>query len=204
MPRSLVFEYKKAQITCTPEKVDRSKLYGFVEVEALDSKGRKCTLATLADDGRTIIGLGGSAFGYLSPDGEWLEKSKLKPVDGEGKQIQPVASSYSAPVPLNKTATIDEYLSHNIKGVYVLRDEAALGAVVAELKKGTIYTFPYSFRGGLEADVGFLLAAADGTIFLVIGQPTTIHFVGLEQAAALTEDDTEEDSDDDSVDFSMM
>jgi hypothetical protein len=203
MPRSLTFQLNGADIACSPEKVDRSKLYGFIDVEALDGKGRKCSLVTLADDGRTLVGTGGSAFGQLSPDGEWLDKATLKPVDVAGKQITPVPSSYSAPVPLTQTATIEEYLSHNIKGVYVLRAETDVTALAAELKKGTIYTFPYSFRGGLEADVGFLLAAADGQLFLAVGQPTTIHFVGLEQAATLSEEETTEESDED-VDFSMM
>jgi hypothetical protein len=205
MARSLVFDLNGAQISCNPEKVDRTKLYGFIDVEALDNKGRKCQLATLADDGRTIIGAGGSAFGYLSPDGEWIEKAALKPVDPEGKPIAPVASTYGAPVPLTKTATIDEYLSHNIKGVYVLRSEGDFSKLEAELKKGTIYTFPYSFRGGLEADVGFLLAAPEGGIFLAVGQPTKIHFVGLEQPAAVSdESDEAADIEDEGVDFGMM
>lgn len=203
MARSLTFQLNGADIACSPEKVDRSKLYGFIDVEALDGKGRKCSLVTLADDGRTLIGAGGSAFAQLSPDGEWLDKATLKPVDVAGKQITPVTSTYSAPVPLTKTATIEEYLSHNIKGVYVLRAEGDLSALAAELKKGTIFTFPYSFRGGLEADVGFLIAAADGQLFLAVGQPTNIHFVGLEQAATLGDEETTEEGEDE-VDFSMM
>jgi hypothetical protein len=204
MARSLVLRFKDKEIAVNPEKVDRTKLYGFIDVEALDAKGRKCQLATLADDGRTIVGQGGSAFAQLSPDGEWLEKSTLKAVDREGKPIVPVESTYSAPVAVTKAASIDDYLSHNIKGVYALHSEGDLAALATELKGGKIYTFPYSFRGGLEADVGFLLASSDGTLFLCVGQPTTIHFVGLEQAAAPTEDEPEGEAEDDSVDFGMM
>lgn len=203
MARTLVLDYKGTQISCSPEKVDRTKLYGFIDVEALDSKGRKCQLATLADDGRTIVGMGGSAFGYLSPDGLWMDKSKLQPVNSEGKPIKPVPSSYDAPIPLKNTATIDEYLSHNIKGVYVAKLDGETAALLDELKKGTIYTFPYSFRGGLEFDVGFLLAGADGNIFFAVGLPTSIHFVGLEQVLP-PETEGEEEVGDDSMDFSMM
>ena len=204
MPRALVLKFRNKDIICTPEKVDRSKLYGFIDVEALDSKGRKCTLATLAEDGRTIVGIGGSAFGVLSPDGEWLEKSTLKAVDREGRDVKPVASSYSAPVLVSKTVTIDEYLSHNIKSVYMLNPEGQTEDLIAELKKGTIFTFPYSFRGGLAADAGFLIAGADGGFFFCVGQPTTIHFVGLEQISAPTEEDVDSEGDDDSLDFGMM
>jgi len=199
-----VFQLDGREHSVSPEKIDRTKLYGAIDVEALDSKNRKCQLATLADDGRTIVGAGGSSFATLSPDGLWMEKTELKAVDTEGKHIMPVASSYSAPIPLTKKATIDEYLAHNIKGVYVVRSEGDVSALVDELKKGVIYSFPYSFRGGLEADVGFLLAGQDGTAFMAIGQPTRIHFVGLEQASVLTEEETETTADDDSVDFDMM
>lgn len=203
MARTLVFQLNGRDFPLSPEKVDRTRLYGTINVEALDSKDRKCQLATLADDGKTIVGPGGSSFATLSPDGLWMEKSQLKPVDAEGKPLTPVPSSYAAPVALTKTASIDEYLSHNIKGVYVLHSEGDFSALVDELKKGVIYTFPYSFRGGLEADAGFLLAGQDGTAFMAIGQPTRIHFVGLEQPAALTEEETES-TEDDGVDFDMM
>ncbi|MCZ7648097.1 MAG: hypothetical protein M5U26_23030 [Planctomycetota bacterium] len=205
MAKALVLKFRDADFSFFPEKVDRTRLYGFIDIEALDGKGQKCQLATLADDGRTVIGMGGTAFAQLSPEGEWLEKSKLKPVDPEGRPITPSASSYSAPVPLTAIASIEDYLSHNIKSVYVLRGEGDFSGLLTEIKKGTIYTFPYSYRGGLEADVGFLLADPNGNAFLAVGQPTNIHFVGLEQAAALTEEDTCSEEDvEESVDFSMM
>lgn len=204
MARSLVFQLDGREFSLAPEKVDRTRLYGSIDVEALDSKERKCQLATLADDGRTIVGVGGSSFATLSPDGLWLDKTQLKPVNNEGKPLTPVPSTYSAPVALTKKATIDEYLSHNIKGVYVLRGESDFSPLVEELKKGAIYSFPYSFRGGLEADVGFLIAGQDGTAFMTVGQPMRVHFVGLEQAAVLTEEDASAEGDDDAVDFDMM
>src|ERR1051325_4975530 len=104
-------------------------------------------------------------MGCLSPEGYWVEKKSLIPTDNQGKRIQPVPSSYSAPVQLDKTATIEEYLSHDIRSVYQISSETDFGALMSELKKGTIYQFPYSFRGGLEPDTGFLLLASDGTPF---------------------------------------
>jgi hypothetical protein len=72
------------------------------------------------------------------------------------------------------------------------------------LKKGTIYHFPYSFRGGLEADAGFLLLAADGTPFLAIGTPTKLEFVGFEEAAGISEESESAGEEEESLDFSMM
>ena len=50
-----------------PMKIDRSDLYGFKEVEVLDEHGQRCELATLADDGKTVVGRGGVTYAYLAP-----------------------------------------------------------------------------------------------------------------------------------------
>ncbi len=55
----------------------------------LDEHGDKCEMATLAEDGHTIIGRGGTGIGYLSADGLWCDKSELQPVDLSGVPIQP-------------------------------------------------------------------------------------------------------------------
>lgn len=203
MPRPLTLKFKNKDIVCVPDKVDRSKLYGSIDVEALDAKGRRCTLATLAEDGRTLVGIGGSCFAIISTDGEWLEKAKLRPVDREGRDIKPVGSTYAGPVQIRDMATIDEFLQHNIKNVYALKMDGQIDELMAELKKGTIFTFKYSFRGGLEYDIAFLIAGAEGGAFMCIGKPTTIHFVGLEQSA-LPDDETQAEETDDTLDFAMM
>jgi hypothetical protein len=202
MGKPLVLSLAGTEFPLALNKVERSDLYGYVEIETLDDSGRKCSLATLADDGKTLLGSGGAAITLLSPDGTWVDRKSLIPTDVTGKPIIPVPSSYSAPVPLTVTATIDEYLSHNIRAVYQVSSDIDLSPLLAELKKGTIFHFPYSFRGGLEPDAGFLLLSSDGTPFLAIGSPTRLEFVGLEQVAAL--DDEPEAEDDDSLDFNMM
>src|SRR5215471_5213727 len=100
MPRALAFTHRGAEIAFQIEKLDRGKLYGSVDVEALDDKGRRCELATLASDGKTMLGKGGTAAAFLSEDGRWLERGALKPVDAFGDAIQPVPSSFAAPVEL--------------------------------------------------------------------------------------------------------
>ena len=200
MAKPLVVRFGDAEIPCNLSRVERSDLYGFVETEALDEKGRKCTLATLADDGKSVISSGGTALVTLSPDGNWLDKKACVPTDNQGNRITPVPSSYAAPVLLEKTATVEEYLSHDIRAVYQVTNDDDLAALMPELKTGTIFCFPYSFRGGLECDAGFLLLAADGTPFIAIGCPTQLQFVGLEEIATVSDDESE----DEEIDFSMM
>ena len=120
MAKPLVFDFGGKEIALSMSKVDRSKLYGFKELDVLDEEGRKCELATLAGDGHTVVGKGGTGIGYLSVDGAWCEKSSLRPVDVEGNDINPVGSSFSAPVKLTEKVTPDEYLSHDVRAVYVM------------------------------------------------------------------------------------
>jgi hypothetical protein len=206
MAKPLVFRLGSDEVAFGFEKVDRAKLYGYKKEEALDEQGRPCELAPLCPDGKTLVAKGGRAIGFLSQGNEWLNKAELQPVDFENKPITPVPSSFAEPIPLAKQATIDDYLKHNIKSVYVLDPlEGPTAAVLAELGRGAIYTFPYSFRGGLVADVGFLLANPDGVPFLCVGQPTEIHFVGFDQLGAAVDDGGPDAGDgDDDLDFGMM
>jgi hypothetical protein len=202
MARPLTFLHHGAELQLAIEKLERGKLYGSVAVEALDDRGQRCELATLSSDGRTLIGRGGTATGFVSPEGRWVERSALRAVDFDGADLHQVPSSFSETIPLDRTATVEEYLSHNIKSVYLL-DGESLGALADELKAGTIYTFPFSFRGGIVADVGFLLAGQDDAPFLAVGQPTQLHFLGLDQLP-LYEDEEPEEGADDELDMNML
>ena len=106
---------------------------------------------------------------------------------------------------LDRTATIDEYLSHNIHLIYRLSSETISAAFTNELKKGVIFQFPFSYRGGVEASAGFLLLGSDGNLFLCVGVPTKLEFIGLKSAAPIVPDDADAATDvDDALDFSLV
>ena len=206
MAKPLQFEFDVVAIEFDMNKVDRSKLYGYKEVEVLDENGTPCELTTLADDGKTLIGKGGTGIGYLTADGNWCDKASLKAVDLEGKQMTPVPSSFSAPIKLETEISIDEYLNHNIRLIYQLGPKAGTEKLVERLMSGAIYKFPYSFRGGLEADAGLLLMNDDNEVYFLVGDETNVAFKGLQQAAAVAPSETEEDQDagDSLIDFGMI
>jgi hypothetical protein len=205
MGKPLVFQWRDRQIGFQMGKVDRAKLYGFKESEVLDDQGRRCELATLAQDGQTVVGRGGAAFGTLTVDGTWIEKDKLRPVDTDGRTITPVASSFSAPVPLLEQVAPEDYLDCAVRAVYVMESTDDIAPLVEELKQGAIYRFPYSFRGGLEFDQGFLLANSEGVVFCAVGKASKVEFLNLAQAApAVDEEEPENEEDADAMDFSMM
>jgi len=200
--KPLVFQFGDGLLSFALNKVDRSKLYGYREAEVLAEDGQRCELATLADDGCTVVGRGGTGIGQLSADGLWSDKQSLKPIDAEGRQITPVGSSFGAPIRLFETASYTDYLSHNIRLVYHLATEDDVAELVRELKRGTLFSFPYSYRGGLVADAGFLLLGEEDKIFLAVGNPARLEFIGLQQSVTVTEEQVEEEESD-FMDFDM-
>lgn len=203
MAKVLVLVFRGRELSFELDKVDRTRLYGYVDTEVLDEKGRPCQLVTLNGDGQTLAGRGDTANVLLSPAKDWRERSQLKPVDAAGQVMTPVLSSFAAPIPLEVAATIEEYLSHNIHLVYRLTSDGEIDELVDELRAGSIFRFPFSYRGGLEAYPAFVLAGGDGNIFLVVGTLANLEFVGLKQAAAPVEEDAV-DEEEDILDFSMM
>ena len=205
MAKPLVLEFRGQSIEAALEKIDRAKLYGYVESEVQDEAGKRCELATLLGDGHSIVGKGGSAIAYLSADGLWKTRSELKPVDVNGKPITPVKSSFDAPITVAGTATIDEFLSHNIHLIYHILPAAESPELMAELQAGTIFRFPFSYRGGVEASPAFLLLGADGHPFLCVGTATAIEFIApTATAPVLTDDSSAADEEEDALDFSLV
>lgn len=195
MAKPLIFSLNGQTVDFQMTKVDRAKLYGYKELLVLDENGETCEMATLAEDGHTVVGKGGTGMGYLSADGQWCDKSQLTPVDVNGEPIDGVASSFSAPIILGQPTSADDYLAHTIRGIYLMESEEG-GELAASIRAGAIYRFPYSFRGGLEADQAFLLANQDGEIFMAVGSQTKLDFIGLQQSApTVSENDTEEEDD---------
>ena len=64
MAKRIVFQIGDLELLMMSKKIDRSKLYGYKEVEVLDDQGRLYKLATLADDGRTDLPLPLRTQGY--------------------------------------------------------------------------------------------------------------------------------------------
>jgi hypothetical protein len=205
MAKQLTVLYRGNEIKLGLDKVDRTKLYGYVDTEVLDEHSGRCELATLGSDGNTLVGRGGTALATLSPDGLWRDRTTLKPIDPDGKPVKPVGSSFDAPIALEKTAAIDDYLAHNIRLLYKLDIEGDATALIDELRGGTIYTFPFSYRGGLEAYGGFLLLGSDGNLFLAAGNKAAFEFVGLNPPPSVIEDEDEAEQEEDAgFDFGMM
>ncbi|MEO0445489.1 MAG: hypothetical protein AAF191_05365 [Verrucomicrobiota bacterium] len=207
MARALEFVYRGKSFRCSLNKVDRTKIYGTVAVETLGPEGESCELVTLAADGKTLIPSGGTAFGYLNPEGEWLDRSSLIAVDEDGQTLQAVESNFNRPTELSWRVSPEEFLDVSIRLCYALKPTEEEGMdedFLREMKEGAIFRTAFSYRGGINPDPAFLLEGVDGTIWLLIGAENEVAPIGLHQAGALESDEEEESSDSGDVDFGMM
>lgn len=102
-----------------------------------------------------------------------------------------------------ETATAERHLEHNVRLVYRVEPKTKAEYLMAELARGMIFQFPYSYRRGLEADVGLLLANDSGEAMFVVGDPNDLKFIGR-AAPAATVDENGEEGDGDLMDFDMI
>ena len=199
MAKALQFTLGGSTYDAAPVKVERKKLYGWTDTVATDEAGGVCISTQLAPGGTLIVPPSGVKLATLDTDGKWLEKSELTPVDAEGKPLTPVPSSFDAPIALDKKATDEDFLDHIWKAVYQL-DSAELAAAVGN----DIYAFPFSYRGGLSYDDGFLLKSGE-TLFLFTGEKVEFEMLGVEEEGVLDDQDDETPAEEeDELDFSMM
>ncbi len=197
MARKLSFSFPKQKkvFTAAITKIDRTKIYGDSRIEAFDEDGNLCEIVSIANDGQTLFGKGGIAFAVRNQDGEFVEKSALIPVTCDGEAIEDVESSFDTPIEVSEKATPEDYLSHQVKSVYLLDDIENLADLKKLLKGGDIYQFPFSYRKGIIVDTAFLLANEEGVPFMIITTPSDFEYLGFKDSAPLDEEpDFEEES----------
>lgn len=207
MPRSLTFQFRNAQFEAELIKIDRSKIYGSVDVKTHDHEGAEADLFSLARDGRTLIGLGGTGSGYINKDGFWVETGERTPVDFEGDPVEVVESSFAAPIELTEKVDEATLLDHPVRLAYNLDGAELPEGLKADLDGGSIYHFGFSYRGGPVADPAFLLTDTDGDLWLLIGNEAEVDYRNFKQVAicaAAATDEVEDDSEDDNFDFDML
>ena len=203
MPRQLVLSLDGREFPVTMVKIDREKLYGSVEIEAFDEKGNEASLRVLAADGKTLIDKGGTALTTVNAKGSSIDRSSLVAVDENGDKIEPVPSSFNEPNILKK-ADVDDYLAQIVKSVYLLQppEDGDIDYLKDHLNSDQIYSFPFSYRGGLDYDQAYVIGA-DNEAFMIVGKPAQLEFLKMNQAAALDSTEEQEISADD-LDFDLL
>jgi len=203
MARSLILSVDGREFPVQIVKINREDLYGSVEIEAFDEKGKPAELLILAPDGKTLIGKGGTALATLDAKGNSISRTDLSVVGAKGEELPRVESSFDHPNELRR-AEVDDYLSMIVKSVYAIDPvgDESIGHLLDLLSDGRVYRFPFSYRGGVEYDDAFVIGNGKDA-FLVIGKQASMQFAKLGQTAVLEPVEEEEISADD-LDFDLL
>lgn len=203
MAKPLVLSLDGHEFPVKLSKIDRERLYGSLDVEAFDEDGNEVSLRVLAADGKTVIDRGGTALATITETGDSISRKHLVAVNSDGEELEPVPSSFSAPNPLER-ATAEDYLSHSVKTVYAIEpvEDSNLDYLKSNLSDGSIFKFPFSYRGGIEYDAAFLLENKDG-VFMIVGTQAVLQFLKLGQATVLDSIEEQEISGDE-LDFDLL
>ncbi len=199
MARKLNITLQGSNFELEPIKLERKKLYGWVETRVTTPEGGICTSASLNDDGVTVAAGGSVKMGIITDDGKWAERDEFITVDIDGNPVKGVPSSFDTGIELLQRAFEEDILSTDITTVYQLNGEGD-DTLIADLGD-EIYTFPWSYRGGLPS-TAFILAIGP-QVFILAGTPFPLEYVALDENSML-DDDTEEEFESDDLDFSMF
>lgn len=185
-------------------KVDRNKVYGHVEEIISDSNGELCTVASILEDGQTIIVSGATALKTVDSEYKEISKDAIKTVNLDGTDAVLVPSSYDTDAVLTP-GTLDDLFNLEITSVYQLvwEDEAAKLDLIAYLGTNKVLKFVFNYRADYEgADA--VLITAQNQVFALTGK--FLEFQFLENKQVIVPEDTDADAtvEEDSMDFGML
>lgn len=185
-------------------KVDRNKVYGHVEEIISDSNGELCSVASILEDGQTIIVSGATALKTVDSENKEISKDAIKTVNLDGTDAVLVPSSYDTDAVLTP-GTLDDLFNLEITSVYQLvwEDEAAKLDLIAYLGTNKVLKFVFNYRADYEgADA--VLITAQNQVFALTGKFLEFQFLENKQVIVLEDTDADATVEEDSMDFGML
>ena len=183
-------------------RITREKLYGKKRRIIVDDEGEQCVSAYLTRDGAALLPSGTTAYLYVTPDEEVVERRDLQAVDDDGNPVEPAPSTLGVEQMVTEPVPPTRVLENVVNAVYQL-DGENLGEVLVEaLNDGAIFEIRFNYRAGFEDWPAFLIGNDDG-LFLLVCADASFDFY-YPDTAVDDEDDDDEDPFEDDLDFSMF
>jgi hypothetical protein len=204
MGKNLHFVIEGKSWSAGISKVDRNKVYGHVEEVISDSNGELCTVASILDDGQTIIVSGATALKTVNSDNREVSKDTIKTVNLDGTDAVLVPSSYDNDAVLTP-GTLDDLFNLEITTVYQLvwDDEAAKLDLISYLSTNKVLKFVFNYRADYEgADA--VLITAQNQVFALTGKFLEFKFLENKQIIITEESESEANVEEDAMDFGML
>ena len=203
MGKNLSFVIGSEKFEAGITKVDRDKVYGYVEEVVSDKSGNVCSTGNLLDDGQTLILSGSTALKTV--DAKFVEQDKkaLKTVYIDGTDAVLIPSSYDGEIKLEQ-ASLDDLFNLEITTVYQLTWEDAAGkaAMLKLLENGSVFQFVFNYRADYEgADA--LVLSSQNEIFVLTGRMLDFEYLENKSAIPPVEEVAQEESEEE-VDFGML
>jgi hypothetical protein len=183
-------------------KVDRDKVYGFVEEQVLDINGNFCLTANLLDDGQTLILSGATALKTVTQDKREVDKSAVKTVYQDGTDAVLIQSSYDSKIEL-MNAEMDDLFNLEVNTVYQLvwEDEFTKNDILKDLEGDKLFRFVFNYRADYEgADA--ILMSAQNNVFILTGKSKEFTFLENKTVAPII--DAESPEQEEELDFGML
>ncbi len=199
MPREIVLEYEGGVSRFSFERIERKQLYGVKQRLRLDPSGAPCIRSELTPDGAQLLRPGMLAQGYFLEDGAWISSRSLVALTEDGREAPYQAGTLGKAQELSEVDP-QELLDHRIEMIYALQAIEQDEKLRVQLEEGTLFSFPFSYRGDYKGSRAFLLRNQTG-LYALVGRGTTPRWCELESPPI---DEPEEESFDDDLDFEMF
>jgi len=190
MKRTLEVLHEGSTSRFTIRRLSRASLYGSKRRVPVDAEGRPCQAAALTRDGRFLLPKGSTATLCLDADGDVVERSELRALEGTPDAHEPEEQ----PEAVEATDVLD----CTVRQVYGLTPVAISESLDALLAATGICRLP---SDPASAGAARFLVENDAGYFLLVGEPSGFEFVRPDQADLSIPDATEGW---DELDFAML
>lgn len=203
MAKAIEFVADNFKFAAALTKVDRDKVYGFIELKVKDDLAKPCILGSILDDGKTLILNGATALKTVDAKYNELDKKQLKVVYQNGEDAILVPSSFDGEVKLSQ-ASFDDLFNLEISSVYQLEfeDSSTLKSASDHLANGKLLRFIFNYRADYEGADAILISNSEG-VFALTGRIIEFPFLD-NQLSNSVESLFEETVEDEEMDFGML
>jgi hypothetical protein len=194
MAKAVVLKINNEQISFSPIRVDRSKIYGSRKRIAMDELNRPCTKAALTADGAQLLVSGMVSQAYFTKEGRWVTRGEMVGIDSLGNIVETKASTLGVEQVLEGPVDASEVLNINLQNVYYLEPEIKDSQIFQRLKMGEIFKFKFNYAAGLEEETAYLISNEDG-YFALVGKPFADHWIDEGEVFIPVEEEEADDLD---------
>jgi hypothetical protein len=205
MAKPITFNTGEKFFQAAINKVDRDKVYGYIEESISDANGEICLSGNLLDDGSTIILSGATALKTIDFNNNEVDKKSLKAVYMDGKDATLIPSSYDGEVKL-ELASADDLYNLEVTAVYQLDFEnlsVAKKDVLTYFEGEKYYRFVFNYRADYEGADAIMLAT-ENDVFVLTGRMLSFEYLENKNKPVVIEEEVTTGNEEDNIDFGML